>query len=63
MGCEVGSPKRAPGIHTHQYEKGTLYTLTNNRNINPASCEAEGFRLPRFVLPIGGDSRIIGLRG
>ena len=30
-------PKRTPGIYTHQYEKGTLYTLTKNRKINPAS--------------------------
>ena len=30
-------PKRTFGIHTHQYEKGTLYALTNNSKINPAS--------------------------
>ena len=29
--------KRTPDINTHQYEQGTLYTLTNNSNINPAS--------------------------
>ena len=31
------SPKRTPKVYTHQYEKGTLYTLTKNSNINPAS--------------------------
>ena len=41
--CEVGFlvsciPKRTPGIYTHQYQKGTFYTLTKNSNINPASC-------------------------